>query len=330
MSVSTVPATSLVTATSTSSLASCAASKSSTPSESKAKPVPKISNMCIIGDSISGILDHKIIAETTKTKVRTARAYSSIEETSENEAREKTRFPEKSFAEVINSELKKEQTDILLIQSGSVDITNMKTKDDNPKKYGEYFKQQAIMSASNLFTTVSNALTSNPDLKKAIIMKQVPRHDPSSSDPQSIKAALAQLYNDTVVQLWLGSSLKDRITIGSHSLECSGGVRDARYRQGKRYDGIHMYGPSGRKAYTESVLTIMRNGGHIKSPPPSYFRRYHKSEDQAKPRGKYTCPTEDTDYLRDKDIRYKQNSNPGFQYAVPTSNRFSSFNQGNC
>ena len=82
------------------------------------------------------------------------RAYSSIENNVETEASEKTRFPDKNFDAVINSELKNSETDILIIQAGSVDITNLKTKEDNPKKYGEYFKQQAILSASNLFTCV--------------------------------------------------------------------------------------------------------------------------------------------------------------------------------
>ena len=29
----------------------------------------------------------------------------------------------------------------------------------------------------------------------------IPRYDPISNDPQSVKAALSQLYNDTLVQL---------------------------------------------------------------------------------------------------------------------------------
>ena len=134
-----------------------------------------------------------------------------------------------------------------------------------------------------------------------------------------------------MAQLWLSSPLKNRITIGSHSLECSGGIRDARYRNKKRYDGIHMYGPSGWKAYTESVLRILRNAGYIKSPPPSYFRSYHQSVDQATPHSQdqYPCPTQDTDWKKDKDIRCKKTNNPAFQYTVPTYNRFSSFNQKN-
>ena len=260
--------------------------------------------------------------------VRATRVYSAIEDSSENEAKEKTKFPDKNFPVVIDSELMKGDTDILIVQSGSVDITNMKTKGNNPMKYGEYFKQQTIISATNLFSTVSKALSSNPSLQKVIIMKLVPRYDSSGNDPQSIKAALAQLFNDTLLQLWLGSSLKEKIVIGSHRLECTGGVRYARYMQGKKYDGIHMYGPAGKKAYTESVLSIIRDAGYIKYPPPQYFLRFHKSENQTKP--EYVCPTQETDYMNDKDIRGNKKANHNSQYAVPTNNRFNIFNQKNC
>ena len=305
----------------------------------KAMPMnpPVKARTCFIGDSISSNIDHKILENVMRTEVKTARAYSSIDDPKENEAKESTRFPEKNFSEVIASEMKKSETEILIVQAGSVDITNMKTSGDNVKKYGEYFKQQAITSATNLFTSVTNALLSNHGIQKAIIMKHIPRYDPRSNDPQSVKAALSQLYNDTLVQLWLGSPHKNRIVLGSHRLDCAGGIRTARYRNGNRYDGIHMYWPSGRKAYTESVLSIIREAELIKSPPPNYFRRYHSvSENLTKPdtQERYTCPTQDTDWQNDRDVRKKknnnlkpkQNTNSAYEYAVPTANRFTSFN----
>ena len=159
-------------------------------------------------------------------------------------------------------------------------------------------------------------------------MKQIPRYDTASDDPHSLKAALSQLFNDTLVQLWLGSPLKERISIGSHSLECNGGIRDSRYRLKNRFDGIHMYGVSGRKAYTESVLKIVRDAGLINSPPPIYFRRFHMAGKHANPSHdeKYNCPTEETDWMNDKDIRGRKTA---FKYAVPTSNRFAQLNQKN-
>ena len=88
-----------------------------------------------------------------------------------------------------------------------------------------------------------------------------------------------------------------------------------------------MYGPSGKKAYTESVLNIVRNSGLIKCSPPKYFRRFHQEAMKSKIENNYHCPTQDTDYLNDKDVRSCAVRGP--VYSVPTSNRFSRFSQEN-
>ena len=111
---------------------------------------------------------------------------------------------------------------------------------------------------------------------------------------------------------------KDKIQLGNHTLECTGGVRKARYLLGNKYDGLHMYGPSGRKAYTESVLQIIRGAGVIRSSPPNYFHDYHEHP-TFKTQEKYVCPTQDRDYLRDRDARQTHAS---YQYGVQTFNRF--------
>ena len=272
-------------------------------------------------------------------EVKTVRAYSTLHDTKENDARAETKFPHKSFQNVMKKEVENSDTEILIVQATSVDITNLKATKDNIKKYPEYFKQEIVISAANLFTTVENTLKANTAIKKAVILKQIPRYESLAHDPQGLKAALSQLYNNSIMQQWLSSPLKDRITVGTHERECAGGVRDSRYRQGTRYDGIHMLGPSGRKAYTESVLMILHNAGHIRAPPPSYYRRYHDIKTTKPPvsykitkpslsQDEYICPTQDTDYLNDRDIRI-QKQHYQSRYTIPTSNRFSQFNQGN-
>ena len=50
-----------------------------------------------------------------------------------------------------------------------------------------------------------------------------------------------------------------RFLFGNHNIDCSGASRESRYRHTKsgKYDGIHLYGSSGSKAYTTSVLNIL-------------------------------------------------------------------------
>ena len=116
------------------------------------------------------------------------------------------------------------------------------------------------MSANNLFQAGVNALTMQPSLDKVVILKQIPRYDPMDVDPLSLKASLSLLFNDTLVKLWMDSDQKHKLFIGSHSIHCSGAIRESRYRhtQSGKFDGIHLYGSSGSKAYTQSVLNICK------------------------------------------------------------------------
>ena len=106
-----------------------------------------------------------------------------------------------------------------------------------------------------------------PALKSVVIMKQTPRYDPLDVDPLGLKAALSQLFNNILVEMWLSSPLKDKIFVGSHNIDCSGAIQSARYRHTKtgRFDGVHLYGASGSKAYTKSVLNILRSASVISS-----------------------------------------------------------------
>ena len=53
--------------------------------------------------------------------------------------------------------------------------------------------------------------------------------------------------------------MKEKIIVGKHTLECSD-MFEARYTDGRTswYDGVHMYSRCGMRAYTESVLQIIK------------------------------------------------------------------------
>ena len=126
------------------------------------------------------------------------------------------------------NQLKRDEYQTLVLQAGSVDVSNLNTK-DNPSEHLEYFKQVTIVSAKNFFQVGVNALRSSNCLEKVVLMKQIPRYDPSSVGPLSIKPALSQLYNNTLTDEWMNSQFKDKIMIGNHNIECSGSIKEARY-----------------------------------------------------------------------------------------------------
>ena len=111
-----------------------------------------------------------------------------------------------------------------------MDITNLNTK-DNLTEYFDYYRQEAVISANNLFQAAVNGLLSSPSLKNFILMKQIPKYDRNEVEPLSLKPALSQLYNNTLTEEWMGSQFKDRIIIGFHNIKCSGAILQSRYRE---------------------------------------------------------------------------------------------------
>ena len=177
-------------------------------------------------------MDFGALEVATQAEIVTAKADSSVYDTTKNVAKQPAKFPASNFKDVIPAELKKARYQSLILQAGSVDITNLNTKDD-PAKYMEYFRQETVISAKNLFSAAVNALKVQPTLSKVVIMKQIPSHDPSHVDPLALKPTLSILFNNTLTDLWMESPHKDKIFVGNHNIECTGAIQESRYRQTK-------------------------------------------------------------------------------------------------
>ena len=111
--------------------------------------------------------------------------------------------------------------------------------------------------------------------------------------------------------------------IGNHSLECSGGVRLARYKdiQSGKYDAIHMVGPSGQKSYTESVLKVLSSAQLVQVTPPKYYDeypRYQKKQQTNRNRVNAQNRKSSSNLSNGQSSRHHQDN----QYTVPTYNRY--------
>jgi hypothetical protein len=194
----------------------------------------KYLKILFIGNSISASADIKVIADATRSKIVTAKAYSDVHDDVSNVTKEPAYYPRKNFLQVVPTEAVKDAFVHLIIQAGSVDITNLKTK-GNSNEHIKYFKQETVISAKNIFNSGVIALEHQPTLKSVIFMKQTPRYDPLDVDPLSMKQALSHLFNNTLMELWMNSSMKEKIFVGSHNIECSGGIQSSRYRHTNRH-----------------------------------------------------------------------------------------------
>ena len=106
-----------------------------------------------------------------------------------------------------------------------------------------------------------NAIEKHPNLKQILILEHVSRFDVSNADPTGLKPKLAKFANATLSQLVNNSAMKDKIKMGKHSLDCSGERINAMYTDNRsgRFDGVHLYGKEGHRAYTSSLLNIIKS-----------------------------------------------------------------------
>ena len=130
--------------------------------------------------------------------------------------------------------------------------------------------------------------------------------------------------NSCLLELWLESPQKNRILIGSHNLECTASQKLERYTDKRKglYDGVHLYGHSGKIAYTESVLNIFLSSVET-STPTTYRQARQDVSDDFHTR----CPQT----IYNKKQKRKYSSVVSGNRPIKTQNRFSSLgeNSGN-
>jgi hypothetical protein len=250
--------------------------------------------------SVAHNIDARNIEKATRTRIRTAKAYSSVED-------KKAKWPYKNVKDVTEKHLdeapKEDTFKHLILAAPTVDITNLDTSRTKHKDNIEIFKQEVIISCQNMLTTAQNALIQHPQLKNVIVMEHPPRFDTADVDPSSLKPHLAKFANIVFRQMVSNSPMKHKIVLGQHTLDCDGKIRQARYTrtQDRKYDGVHMYGVSGRAAYSKSVAAIV-----------SSVLRLHTAS--------ATVQTGSTHNTQGRGV---QNSYDRNVFTIPVNNRFS-------
>ena len=211
-----------------------------------------------IGDSIAHNVDFNTLEKTTNTRIKTAKAYGAV---FDNNAK----YPQMNMTDVAEEALDKikneDEFTELVLSAPTIDITNLDTSHIKPDDNTEALKQSVTVSCHNIFTAAEKALNTHPNLEKVLILEHPPRFDQPDIDPLGLKPQLARYANLVYNQLWLASSHKQRIKIGTHKLDCSENEFNDRYKDVKtnRFDGLHMYGKDGRSSYTRNLISIFRN-----------------------------------------------------------------------
>ena len=295
--------------------------RTSSPRRSPFQCLPKV---LYVGDSVGHTADLRKIERSHKCRIRSARAYSSTVD-------KKAKWPLRNFKDVVEENLMNpgnENYDILVMSAPTVDITNLDTIKTSQDENEQIVKE----SCAHMFKVAQDALTQHTELTKVIVMEHPPRFDDEN------RAKLAKLANFTLNQLWSLSTLKSKISIGHHSLESTGlGLTHlARYKDlsNGNYDGVHLYGRTGVRDYTDSVRSILTVSLSVDTPAQSVPWSVSGSRDddhtscsqaqyqwrqlQKIHKNRQTHSSANTRYVNNSSYR-----------SIPTQNRFNVFSQGN-
>ena len=136
-----------------------------------------------IGTSISKVLDKTKFEKDAEVKVRAVKAYCVNEE---------GRFPKSNFKAIVPEVVSKGQTDTLILETGSIEITTIdvnKALMDPRKDINKYKKEwfaKAEEVSTELFKLAEDAVA-NDDKLHVVILKRLPRFDRSANEKENCK-----------------------------------------------------------------------------------------------------------------------------------------------
>ena len=116
-------------------------------------------------------------------------------------------YPKANLTDTVTKVIEKFVPDTLVIESGSIEITNLDIKKvymDTEKDIEAYRKEWNELveeDSKNLFNVAIKAAEENPEMK-VVIVKRPPRFDLRSEDPKGIKQQLSKFANHVYNQLW--------------------------------------------------------------------------------------------------------------------------------
>ena len=157
-------------------------------------------SMLWVGTSLSESLNVKQLESDIKMSVKTV-SIDHIKDDNEN-------YNSTSSAEtVVKNILKKDSPDILVLQAGSEEITNidvnsaLSDKNNSIESYKQVWAEKVKQDSESLLSIAEEAIKQNENLN-VVVVKRPPRYDKKSADPVNIKRKLSQFANNVFDQAW--------------------------------------------------------------------------------------------------------------------------------
>ena len=205
---------------------------------------PTKPNLLIVGTSLNKNLNKEVLAHVTDKNVKFATAFTV-------DADEDAFKPETNFWKVVPEELKKDQFETLILQSGPNEITNLDTKQNYADNISTW-KKIAYKCSERLYELAQKALIKHSSLKKVIIVKRICRFD------CKIKSHLSEYANSVFDHLWMKNGCPSNIVVEKQNLDCKGEIKSQCFGSpgSPGYDGIHPRGKFAVQHFTRTFIDM--------------------------------------------------------------------------
>ena len=215
-----------------------------------------------VGTSISNVMDGKKFEQDCNVKLKMEKAYCINKE-------EKALYKEANFKAVVPKVIDEKETDILVLQTGSIEITDLNINEalkDTPEKIQMYKKEwfeKVEKDSTNLFDVAEAALAQDDTLEKVLIVKRLQRYDRGSKEVTKIKSDLSEFANSVYDQLWLKRGSPEKIQVLELNLKCS----ESKYLKSiifgnpgqPNYDGVHLRGKFAGRHFTYRAVQAIKS-----------------------------------------------------------------------
>ena len=319
--------------------------KHSNTNNEKHKAKKKIKNVVWVGTPASESLDPVKFESDTNTNLNVIKAYGVKREDNQF-------YPDKNFTDIVPKVLREENPDAIILEAGSIEISNMQVKealekpDINIESVKKQWAEKVEQDSRNIFNLAEEATKYNPEID-VVIVKRLPRFDPHSSDPIGIRSKLTKFGNELYDQLWFkaGGPKNIHITNLDMNLDQSEHIRKLVFgpRSARNYDGVHLRGSGATRHFTyravqavravfprqNSAVSGERESYHRNCPQAQYQRRqlqlgnYYNQQKNSLNTEQFVFPRR---FVRNRHVRNEQSRTIRYgatYYNIPVHNRFS-------
>ena len=117
-----------------------------------------------------------------------------------------------NFIRIVPTKVNAKKYDTLILQGGSIEVSNLNTKDEPLDANLEKWKKKIEFSSTKMFQLAEQCISDNPGLE-VIITERIPRFDSKTIDPAQIKSQLSQYGNSIYHKLWMDKGCPKNIKL---------------------------------------------------------------------------------------------------------------------